>query len=774
MAAAAAGSPEAVKGVRLILADAGLQRVKTFAQKPLSVKDVVELLYQHLGLRELCGKHGVAKAKLSAEDGSLTVTGLDAHRRVPIRNDVGLITFLSTVVNTAIPSVEVQLGRLRPQAPPEAAATPAEAKAAAAAKASAAPGGTGATCRPAGDRVEYLEDANFKLLRGIDKLGRRIDELERRLRATQDEARMNLEVTRREILASQDMAVKELHGKVHELQEKDQSILADLDVVRQHGFATEEADNAHHEEHTRVIAALSEHTDQRFEAVDGRLNALDAAAEALRAEDARQQGELDEHLAELTRLDEVKVDVDAWEKANAAFDKRVTKEMKEIHQRVTDTEASLDAKIVEAKVKQAADHKSVCEMLDEHKEHSQAERDRLEALHHEGMAAVRDELAKARQEVIDHADAKVKELLELTEARFAETKDVILQKDKAIHEKVDENRRMTEQTFEVMNERFEEFTRVARARFGTVEKDLVESMAALRTDTRAEIERHRGDFEQEAARLDADFGDLHAKYDVSKQELAFVQEKLIEQREWAQRQITETATATRAVKIDAEEGLAATTKMLHALRDDAVTFREKMAKYISLLQHSSDSQGDAISALEVHRGRLRSDVDMLIADHKAYTEDMDGWADDVRMKVERLFRAMEPAKVEWKIQRAMKKAKDMRRPLSVKSPVFSLRGLTEVQLEFFPEGTNNSPDDKAVLRVYLPPNAHVRFQAWIGFLTDGPLETKPTGSLSMDILVDDWKTQIQDDGCLPVIMQMIRDFTNNDESLSTEVRIENP
>jgi len=248
----------------------------------------------------------------------------------------------------------------------------------------------------------------------------------------------------------------------------------------------------------------------------------------------------------------------------------------------------------------------------------------------------------------------------------------------------------------------------------------------------------------------------------------------LEQREWSQRQLTEVATAMRAVQVDSQEGLAATTKMLHALRDDAVAFREKMAKYVSLLQHSSDSQGDALTALEAQRGRIRTDLDSLIGDHKAYTVDMDSWADDVRTKVERLFRAMEPARVEWKVCRAHKRAKELKKPLAVKSPVFSLRGLREVQLEFFPEGTHSSPEGKAILRVYLPKGVHIRYQCWVGFSTEGPMECNPGGSLSADMLIDEWRNQIQEDGSLPVVLEVIRDLANEDESLSREVRVESP
>merc|ERR1712100_431667 len=101
----------------------------------------------------------------------------------------------------------------------------------------------------------------------------------------------------------------------------------------------------------------------------------------------------------------------------------------------------------------------------------------------------------------------------------------------------------------------------------------------------------------------------------------------------------ELRTAAKASHLDTAESTIASTKMLHALRDDAVSFRDKMAGYISALQQSADSQGDAISTLEAQRSRIRKELDNLSDEHSAYIEDMDGWADDVRVKVERLFRA---------------------------------------------------------------------------------------------------------------------------------------
>ena len=128
----------------------------------------------------------------------------------------------------------------------------------------------------------------------------------------------------------------------------------------------------------------------------------------------------------------------------------------------------------------------------------------------------------------------------------------------------------------------------------------------------------------------------------------------------------------------------------------------------------------------------------------------------------------------------------MKRPLAVKSPTFTLKGLRQVQMEFFPDGHNNAPEgkarmlwsqhcadattiivvtrvellieppssslsvclslhmlipwslihgqldlrDQAVLRLFFPPNAHMRFQCWLGRITLGTHEFKPGGGLS--------------------------------------------
>lgn len=743
-------------GFRLILSDVlvqGGQRVGTFSPRPLSIEEVVGLLCENFSFEDLVKQRGLNIRKLGVDGKGLHVIGFDGPRRVPIQSDKGLVDFLTGTKNTKLPSVEVQL--------------------AAGGKAKPLPG---QGPRDPRDRVEELENEKFKLLRATDKLEQRLDDLDRRLERSREEAKNNLHNATREINAAQEKTTKQLNARLDSLGQADQAILRDLDVVRKHGVKVEQDGKKGRQELHDLVEQMGRRVEEQFEEVLQQVQGLkdvdDHLQEQVTANFEITKAELEKHDQELQRLETVKVDVDLWRRTEEEMEARNQQEFTELRRKIEDTEDALRNEIqeVEARLKEALetvskDMKDNIERLDKEVAETKAA---LEA----GLQELREALEAARTELLAFTEEKVSELSKSTDERFAAMDEDIKTKDKAINERVAEIAARTGKTFKELNERLEEMIRVERARLGTIERDLAESTTKIRSDFRTEIERVRSDYEQEAARLNMDLSDLHMKHDVTKQEINFFQSHLADQKDWTQRQLTETATATRAVQVDAQEGLAAATKMLHALRDDAVSFREKMAKYISILQHSTDSHGDAINALETQRGRMRSELDALIGDHKDYTGDMDGWADDVRVKVERLFRALEPPRVEWRINRAHQRAKELRRPLAVKSPSFSLRGLREVQMEFYPDGHNNSPEGKAILRLFMPPSANVRYQVWIGRFTDGAHEYKPGNNLSVDLQIEQWKDLVNEDGSLYMIMEVLRDLNNDDESLSREVRVE--
>lgn len=711
------------------------------------------------------------------------MVGVDGRRRVHIQTEDDFVAFFQSVCETVLPSLEVQLARKT--VPPKVAMFEAQRK----------------SGRQPRDHTEQLEDDNCKLLAASKRTERRLDDLDHVMQSLKAEVTRDIETAAWHFKQTQADAQKVMQEQLDALVAQDKQTMADLDVVRKHGVKLDEREKKNQEELAKRIMALSEETEEQFQGVGLKLHELgntdDEMKAAYEAEDKRQDENflafkaelLDTRLpdiwTELQRLEEVKVDKSLWQEHKDKMQDYMQKEFSNVRESLQQTENKLRAEQIKASEGHMRDHQELKEATEAADKQLQKNLDAavakldetikdLEGFVKAGLAEATKQMEERTAEVLKTSTDKIRMLTEDTQARFEATHKDIKDRDNKIHVRVEELTIKSEKTFTGLNERLEEMVRIERARLAALEHEFTQNAARVQSDLRAEMERLRDDHDQEAARLDADLGDLHMKHDVTKQEFNFFQSRLQEQREWAQDKLTESETALKAAQADAQEGLAASTKMLHALRDDAVGFREKMAKYISVLQHSTDGHGDAIQSLEGQRARMREELNVLIQDHKAYTADMDGWADDVRVKVERVFRSLEPARVEWRICRAAQRAKEMRRPLAVKSPTFNLKGLRQVQLEFFPDGHNNAPDGKAIMRIFLPPNAHMRFQCWIGRASLGSHEFKPGGGLSYDVIVDMWKDQIMEDGAIPVILEVLRDYNSDDDSLTREMRVESP
>merc|ERR1719265_3103589 len=276
-------------------------------------------------------------------------------------------------------------------------------------------------------------------------------------------------------------------------------------------------------------------------------------------------------------------------------------------------------------------------------------------------------------------------------ARIDSTDKDLLQKDVAVHRRVDD-----------AITKFDDLNKVSDARIAAIDKAVGDTAARVRAELRSEAERLRASIDQEVARLDEEIDAGHKKYDITKAELNFCQSRVTEQREWSQKLFAERESATDAVQVEAVEGMKALNRMLHALKDDEVAFREKMANHIKGLQGDSTNHGEQLGELEQQRKRMRLDLDGLAEDYHEYVGDMDGWSGDVRRKVEKLFRSMEPTKVEWRIEKISQKAKKIVKPMTIRSPAFNISGIREIRFDWYPNGHYSSPENCGVLRIYAP------------------------------------------------------------------------
>lgn len=636
-----------LEGFRLILSDelVGGQKVQTFKQVPTSLDQVISLLVSHLGFQELCFKKGLQQVPKAASE-AVRFQGVDGGRRVPISSDANLASFLLSVQKSPLPTIEARLAAARPSAAP------------------VSPKGSDSS-RPKGrqarDDVELDEDEKSQVQRTCHRLERRVDEVERLFVMGQEETKRLLDFFQKEMLGSQDKVVRQIQAQLEALKQQDEQTLESLEGVKNHLAAVEKQSNKGHEELGAQHQQFSDKVEHELEKLRIEINLrkiedkrLDEQANKTRAEHFKV---LVDHSDELKRLESVKVDQKTWQKHETEMTERITEEIANLVDRLMTDEqeyrfeiSEVQAGLDKAKEELAADAARQVEKID------QELRREVEELSSEAKAMVTqlgvelntkvdqlaaEILAKVEAEVQELSDKNSK-LSDFTDERFANVEHDLNLKDTAANNRIDELTSKADGAFKSHSDRIDENARMDRARMGCIERDVSETVTKIRSECRAEIERVRIHYEQESARLDADMADLHTKHDVTKQEINFFQSRLQEQREWTGRMLAEAATATKASALDAQEGLTAVTKMLHALRDDSIGFKEKMAKYISALQHSSDGHGDAINSLTTHRVRLRSDLDGLINEFKAYTSDMDGWADDVRVKVERLFKALVP------------------------------------------------------------------------------------------------------------------------------------
>jgi hypothetical protein len=770
-----------VKTFRLMLSDTlvdGGQRVKTFNLSRgevdlMTMNSLLDRCRDHFGfddlLKQRFGREQKAGGATTAgpftdcwsrvntllNAGSLSIMGIDGSRHAHIRSDEQLVGFFKNVRQSKLPSLEVKLMPIVQTQPVPARSLP------------VALGRKGEK-----DRVEELEDINMRMSKATRKVELALDAAMRQAAHDKDELQRQITILNTDISTKMEAEFKLVREDVKKLFKADESQISEVTDVRKLIIAVEKRANDLHNNVLGQMESMANDTNAKFQEVEAEFEKLRLMDQQLQTEDARQQQQLSAHENEMKRIDKAKVEKKDWEASCLELNTKIDEGVASLHKKIDIVDKDLSERLVTQRKELEAADEALGTKLQSTSDDLNDKVRKLDQELHSTLTKLTDLCNGTRADLEAKLATDVGALSTSVDKRFNDLTSNSKSNDKEMKQSVATLDAKADATFQKLFDRLDNVVKAERARLGTIERDLVELTAKLRSDCRAEVERVRVDYEQEAARLDGDLGDLHMKHDVVKQEINFFQSRLLEQRDWAQRQLAEIATATRAAQVDAQEGVAACTKMSHVLRDDQVTFRDKMGKHISLLQHASDSYGDAINTLETQRVRMRMELDAVLDDHKEYVTDMDGWADDVRVKVERLFRAMEPPRCEWRIPHAKHVLKDMKKPLSLTSSNFTLQGLKECQMQLYPCGTNQSPEVKVVLRLIMPPNAQVRYQVWLGKLTDGFREFKGGGSLYIDVLFDSWRDQISEDGSLKVAIEVLEDMVNQDASLARSVQLQ--
>merc|ERR1719181_66184 len=157
---------------------------------------------------------------------------------------------------------------------------------------------------------------------------------------------------------------------------------------------------------------------------------------------------------------------------------------------------------------------------------------------------------------------------------------------------------------------------------------------------------------------------------MTKSELNLTVDRLNELKEQCQLQFSENALKQQAAQVHSSEGLAAVTRLFNGLKDDHIRFKENMAGHVNMLQHENANNADGTHALELERKRLLIDHQKLASMYDSHVQHMDQWTSDAEVKMDQLYRAVQPNKVEWRINKVGRKMKKFQSPMLTKGSLF--------------------------------------------------------------------------------------------------------
>jgi hypothetical protein len=610
-----------------------------------------------------------------------------------------------------------------------------------------------------------------------------MNDFERQRTKDQDEMRKFIHATLQEIQQKQGVTIEEIRKKLVELQGVDSAMHREFTEEQAATKSFKQQVEAQHSSLSQHMELLGNQVSNVRDDFLREVKSIKDRQQKLIDEDARLNQEIVGHTRQLTIIEQSKVDNVVFEDNNRKVDDRMTADHASLNRRLDESETQLSMRLVQTHAELKSADAALSEEL--HRE--------VDAMN-QGINSLQEELRNleefqskrldALQAALDQAHTELKETIAQTDAsnrndfqtqltttqedlkgRIDSTDRDLLQKDVAVHRRVDDT-----------NTKFEDLNAEKDARLAALDKAVADTAARLRAELRSEAERLRSSLDQEVARLDEEVDAGHKKYDITKAELNFCQSRVTEQREWSQKLFAERESATEAVQVESHEGLKALNRMLHALKDDEVAFREKMATHIKTLQNDATSHGEVISEHEQQRKRMRLDLDGLAEDYHEYVGDMDGWSGDVRRKVEKLFRSMEPTKVEWRIEKISQKQKKIVKPMTIRSPAFNISGIREIRFDWYPNGHYSSPENCGVLRIYSPAGTNIRYQCWLGRLTDGAMEWENgQDALWTDVIFENWENEIKDGDYIVLEFEVLANhLENSDEVLGKTLRIDNP
>merc|ERR1712098_698553 len=193
-----------------------------------------------------------------------------------------------------------------------------------------------------------------------------------------------------------------------------------------------------------------------------------------------------------------------------------------------------------------------------------------------------------------------------------------------------------------------------------------------------------------------------------------------------------------------------------------------MAQHVNMLQHETANNAEGCHVLEQERKRIV--IDNHITTEKI-TDVMD-WRSDVDVKLDKLYRYVQPTKVDWRIHKVARKKKELAMPQLLKSQPFNIAGVKGLRFDWYPNGYYGLPAGTCCVRFYAPVGTHIRYECSLGGKTDPPREFKSGDeALWSDHLFTKWDDEVSKDS-LVIAVEIIANLSEADGVSSGPLKLE--
>ncbi|CAD7940774.1 unnamed protein product [Amoebophrya sp. A120] len=283
-----------------------------------------------------------------------------------------------------------------------------------------------------------------------------------------------------------------------------------------------------------------------------------------------------------------------------------------------------------------------------------------------------------------------------------------------------------------------------------------------------ELEDARAGLASEVETLANGLGVVNAKHDVTKGQFdEFVevhQKRVTEFEQEFGKALVQAKLEFRLDSQKTEEGYLASTKMLNILQKELGDFINQNGRHISLLQHEHQGLKEGLLLLDSAKNTITKNMKTFAGDYQAFVDEQDHWNEDATKKITNILQAMQPTKLEWRIENIAKKLGNTNNVPVIRSESFRLNSVPDLRMDFYPEGLDNRIYQEGVsaVRFFAPKGSRFKYEVSIGRVCEGIKVfdgSSSDGLFWIDLFFAEWQSEISQDAIV-IVLEVVENMNN--------------